>query len=102
MKCVSYNKFFEVIANKTRLKIIESLFKKPKCVSEICAEVSEEQSKISHNLKVLYECNFVCIEQDGKKRVYSLNKKTIVPIIEMVNKHVHKFCDGRCHHDIYG
>jgi len=44
----------------------------------------------------------IAIAYDGKKRVYSLNKKTIVPIIEMVNKHVHKFCDGRCHHDIYG
>jgi len=102
MKCTSYNKFFEVIANKTRLKIIESVYHMPKCVTDICSDIKEEQSKVSHNLRILSECNFVTHKQDGKKRVYSLNDKTIAPIIQMVNKHVHKYCDGRCQHDIHG
>ena len=92
MKCLSYNQFFEVIANKTRLKIIESLFRYPKCVTEICNDVKEEQSKVSHNLKVLTDCSFAEFKKHGKKRIYSLNEKTIVPLMKIVDKHATSHC----------
>ena len=85
MKCVSYNRFFEVIGNPTRLKIIDSLYRKAKCVTELCEDIHEEQSKVSHNLKILKNCHFVDIKQDGKMHIYSLNQKTIIPIIKMVD-----------------
>lgn len=94
MKCFSHNKFFEVMGGKTRLRILEILKTKPKCVSDICHDVKEEQSKVSHNLRVLRECNFVEQKIVGKKRVYSLNKKTIVPLMKIVDKHVSSFCTG--------
>jgi len=97
MKCTSYNKFFEVISGKTRLKIIESLFKKPRSVNEISESISEEQSKVSHNLKVLFECNFVKREKKGKKHIYSLNSATITPLLKAVDKHVEMNCGGHCH-----
>jgi len=84
--------FFENFSNKTRIKIIETLLKKPKSVTEICKDINEEQSKVSHNLKKLAECNFVDAKQEGKKRIYSLNKDTLLPILAMVSKHVHKYC----------
>ncbi len=96
MKCKSYNLFFEVIANNTRLKIIDALLDSEKCVSEICKEVGEEQSKISHNLKKLERCHFVYARRDGKKRIYSLNKKTIEPLIRLVEKHVSGYCGKDC------
>jgi len=92
MKCISYNQFFEVIANKTRLKIIESLFRSPKSVTEICDDIKEEQSKVSHNLKTLTECSFADFRKDGKKRIYSLNEKTIVPLMKIVDKHATLHC----------
>ena len=79
-----------------RLQIIEELRKKPMSVGEICEQVGEEQSKISHNLKKLYECNFLDVKQDGKKRIYSLNKETIVPLLELVEKHVRTYCCDGC------
>ena len=96
MKCLSYNHFFEVFANQTRLKIIESLIESPKCVSDLCDEIKEEQSKISHNLKILTGCNFIKVEQDGKKRVYSINSDTIKPLMELANRHVTTLCGGKC------
>ena len=96
MKCKAYESFFENFSNKTRIKIIESLLNDPKSVTEICNNISEEQSKVSHNLKRLTDCNFVDVKQQGKQRIYSLNKDTIIPILEIVDKHVHKHCEGEC------
>ncbi len=97
MKCISYNKFFEVIAGKTRLKIIESLSSSDLSVKDICDATGEEQSKVSHNLRILSDCHFVEQKKDGKKRIYSLNEETIVPIIDLVNRHVRANCKKDCH-----
>ncbi|MBW3011846.1 metalloregulator ArsR/SmtB family transcription factor [Candidatus Woesearchaeota archaeon] len=96
MKCNSYNLFFETISSPLRIRILEALLKKPMCVNEICEELGEEQSKISHNLKKLSDCHFINAEQAGKKRVYSLNADTIVPLMRLVEQHVSKFCTGEC------
>ncbi len=96
MKCKSYNIFFETISNKTRLSIIELLKSGPMSVTEICKALNEEQSKISHNLKKLADCHFLDVRQEGKQRIYSLNKDTIVPLMNLVTKHVEKFCDKSC------
>ena len=74
MKCMSYENFFENFSNKTRLKIIDSLKKGPKSVNKLCNDIHEEQSKVSHNLRKLMDCNFLEVKREGKKRVYSLNK----------------------------
>lgn len=96
MTCNSYEKFFETIANSTRLKIIEALMIKNLSVTEICNTLQEEQSKISHNLKCLTDCNFLQVEQQGKNRIYSLNKDTIAPLMDIVKKHVEKHCCNNC------
>lgn len=96
MKCKSYYHFFEVIANKTRFKIIESLINGPLSVGQICLITKEEQSKISHGLRVLSSCNVVEARQEGKNRIYSLNKETVEPMLKLVEKHVESHCAGRC------
>ena len=96
MICNQYHKFFETIAHKSRWRILEALASGPLTVSEICAELGEEQSKVSHNLRKLAQCNVVAVEQIGKRRRYSLNKKTVAPLIKLVEKHVHAYCGQRC------
>ena len=96
MKCKAYNVFFETIGNKTRMSILEILMIKPLSVKEICEKLNEEQSKVSHNLKLLTDCNFLTVKQEGKKRIYSLNKETIVPLMRLVEKHVNTYCSGEC------
>ncbi len=97
MNCPSYELFFETFSNKTRMKIIEALTEGPKSVTQICKITGEEQSKVSHNLKKLMECHFLGFTRQGKKRIYSLNKDTIVPILQLVEKHVHSYCKEVCH-----
>ena len=96
MKCKSFNLFFETIANKTRMKIIQALFSKPLSVSEICTFTEEEQSKISHNLRVLKACHVINVRVKGKQRIYALNKETMAPLMELVERHVAKFCGKEC------
>ena len=95
MKCISYY-FFNVISNKTRWNIISSLYSGEKCVSDICKEIKEEQSKVSHNLKILSECNFVFSKRSGKNIIYSLNKETIKPLFLIVEKHMKNYCKNNC------
>jgi DNA-binding transcriptional ArsR family regulator len=96
MKCHSYNTFFETISNKIRLDIIELLQNKAMSVTEICNSLKQEQSKISHNLKCLADCHFLDVKKQGKQRIYSLNKDTIVPLMKLVDKHVKKYCCKEC------
>lgn len=92
MICKSYNVFFETIGNKTRLNILELLYNKARPVNEICKLLNAEQSKISHNLKKLNDCHFLDVKRKGKKRIYSLNKETMIPLMKLVDKHVKKHC----------
>ena len=96
MKCHSYNLFFETIANKTRINILELLQNKPMSVTEICNALNQEQNKISHNLKCLTECHLLDVKKQGKKRIYSLNKETMVPLMKLVDTHVKKYCCKEC------
>ena len=100
MKCNSYNTFFETIGSKIRLRIIELLHHKPMSVTEICKLLAEEQSKVSHNLKCLADCHFLDFKKEGKKRIYSLNKDTIVPLMKLVDKHVKKYCCDECRGEV--
>jgi DNA-binding transcriptional ArsR family regulator len=92
----SYNIFFTNLANPLKIGIILSLRAKEKNVSELVKELRVEQSKISHALKCLKECKIVKAEADGKSRVYSLNKETILPMLELIDKHASLYCKNKC------
>lgn len=96
MKCKSYEWFFMNFANKTKLDIIMALREKPLNVSQIVKKVGQEQSKVSHNLKKLSVCNILNVKQKGRERIYSLNKETVIPLINLVVKHVEKNCKLKC------
>ena len=71
-----------------------ALKEKPMSVSELIDEINVEQSKLSHALMNLRFCKIVKSKQEGKQRIYSLNKKTIVPILKIIDKHRINFCPG--------
>ncbi len=91
-----YYVFFSNLSNKLRVDIIECLKKSEKNVTEISTELKVEQSKISHALHSLKECNIVNSKQIGKNRIYSLNKKTIIPILKIIDRHARTYCNNCC------
>lgn len=68
----------------------------PKSVTEIAEATKQEQSAVSHNLKKLLVCSCVDMKIQGKSRLYSLNKETIVPILELANRHIKQYCQAGC------
>lgn len=84
--------FLETLSNETRLEILLLLQKKPQNVTEISQSTGLNQTTLSHNLSRLEKCGFVQVEQEGKYRIYSLNKETINPLLRLIDKHMNKYC----------
>lgn len=88
----AYDRFLTTLKNKVRLAIIQALIKKPKNVTQLTGELSIHQTTVSHGLKRLLDCGFVFVEKNGKERIYSINKKTIEPLMKLMENHVNKYC----------
>ena len=98
MKQNTYHLFFSNLSNPLRIEIISALktAEGGLSVGELASTLWVEQSKLSHALASLKECNLVNVQQKGKKRIYSLNKKTLLPILEIIDKHAQENCGGNC------
>ena len=96
MKENTYHIFFSNLANSLRINIISELKEKNYTVNELSKKLKVEQSKLSHALARLKECNILEVKSSGKKRIYSLNKKTILPILQLIDKHSKLNCNGQC------
>ncbi len=60
-------------------------------VSEICKELGLEQTHLSHNLKCLTFCGLVTSSREGKSRVYSINQKTVLPLLKIADNHLRDY-----------
>ncbi len=92
----SYHIFFFFFSNPLKIGIILELRKGDKNVTELVKELDVEQSKISHALTSLKNCNIVKVKTKGKERVYSLNKDSIVPMLNLIDKHAACYCKNKC------
>ena len=88
----TYKIFFGTLNNPNRLSIINLLRKGDKNVTEITKKLQLNQTTVSHNLRRLEKCGFVKSKQKGKQRYYSLNNKTIKPLMLLIDKHMSKHC----------
>lgn len=86
-----YPMFFSTLSNKLRMDIVSSLADSPKSVNKLCKEINDEQSKISHALKMLRTCNVVGFTRKGKERIYKLNKD-VLKILNLINEYEKKNC----------
>ncbi len=88
----AYHLFFVTLATDNRLKIINTLRNGCKNVTQICEQTKFEQSMVSHNLKMLEYHGMVFKEKKGKFCYYTLNKKTIGPLMELIDAHMKQYC----------
>lgn len=65
-------RFFRVLGDPTRLKILELLTAGERTVGELVARVGQSQPRISTHLACLRHCGFVSTERQGKEVVYRL------------------------------
>jgi len=96
MKSNKYHLFFGNLANPLRIEIISELKEGDMSVSQLGKKIKTEQSKLSHALSNLRKCNLVKTQRKGKEKIYSLNRKTMLPILEIIDKHSMINCGGNC------
>jgi DNA-binding transcriptional ArsR family regulator len=75
-------RFFSVLADPTRIKIIESLTSGEHTVGELVAVVGLTQPRISTHLACLRHCGFVSAERRGKEVVYRLALDGLDDVLE--------------------
>lgn len=69
----------KVLADRTRLAVMETLMDEPSYVSQLSDLLDVEQSLLSHHLRVLREAGLVVADRDGKNVIYSVAPGTQVP-----------------------
>jgi len=65
-------RFFRVLGDPTRLKILELLGERERTVGELVSAVAQPQPRVSTHLACLRHCGFVTTERRGKEVVYGL------------------------------
>lgn len=99
MNYTSFDHFFQILANKQRVHILQLLADKGALsVSAIAEALDLEQSSVSHSLKQLLLCHFVTVTQTGKERIYDINSDTVKPLFVLIESHVQKYCVQGCEH----
>ena len=96
--CETCYGFFSTLANPTRLAILETLTQGPLNVTNIATNLKQEQSMISHNLKLLERCHFVVSDKRGKEKYFQNNVDTVEALFDLVTIHASTHCenDGDC------
>lgn len=88
----TYHNFFSKLANPLKIEILCLLKEKDYSVNEISSKLDINQSKLSHALASLKVCSIVYAKRKGKNIIYSLNKETILPILNIIDKHERIYC----------
>ncbi len=89
---MAYELFFTSLSSPNRLKIINQLREKKMNVTQICQATGFEQTMVSHNLKRLQRCGMVFSERAGKFKYFSVNRKTIKPLLNLIDNHMRTYC----------
>lgn len=92
----AYSIFFSNLSSPLRVSIITALKEHEAYVGELSKKLKTEQSKLSHALSGLKKCNLVSSKREGKNKVYSINKKTLLPILKIIDVHSKENCGGNC------
>ncbi|MBU4217151.1 metalloregulator ArsR/SmtB family transcription factor [Candidatus Parcubacteria bacterium] len=78
--------FLKIIADKNRLRILCILEDKPRCVSDIFADIGISQKLTSHHLGQMKKVGLVTEKREGNFIRYSVNKKVLKEYKLLFNK----------------
>lgn len=76
-------RFFRVLGDPTRLRILEQLQQGERTVSKLIAAVGQPQPRVSTHLACLRHCGFVIAERRGKEIVYRLALEGLDGIVDL-------------------
>ncbi len=79
-------RFFRVLGDPTRLKILELLGQGERTVGELVSAVAQPQPRVSTHLACLRHCGFVSTERRGREVVYRLALDGLEGIVERASE----------------
>lgn len=85
-------KIFKALSDPTRLRILRLLLQKNLCVCELVFTLKMEQSRISHQLRILKDADLVEDLRDGKWTNYRIPEKTKKNLILLFDKIIKPTC----------
>lgn len=92
------SRFFRVLGDPTRLRIISALLEKEQTVSDLVEILQVPQSRVSNHLACLKWCRFVTSERQGRSVLYRITDERTSRIIELAASLAEPNCDhlGSC------
>jgi ArsR family transcriptional regulator len=75
----------KVLAQPTRLKILELLRNGERCICEIVPAINGEQSNISRHISLMQKSNLVTTRKDGVKVMVKVKDPKIFEILDSVS-----------------
>ena len=69
--------WFHALADETRVKIVEMLSHKERCVCELEQMLDVAQSRLSFHLRVLKDAGFLADRREGRWMYYNLQRDTL-------------------------
>ena len=89
-------KIFKMLADSTRLKIVEFLLNGEKCVCEIIPSTKRTQSTVSTQLNKLEKAGILSSRREGKKIIYWIKDYRICEMLKLMGNEKVIDLKGNC------
>jgi len=80
--------YFALLSEPTRLRILHSICRDEKSVSQIVAETGATQTNVSRHLSMLYRAGALSRRKDGNFTYYGVRDSALVEICRTVCTHI--------------
>jgi ArsR family transcriptional regulator len=87
------SRYFRVLGDPTRLRIVEALRKRERTVSELVDLLRVPQSRVSNHLACLRWCRLVESDRRGRTVVYRLADERVSRVLELAASLAEPNCD---------
>ena len=87
------SRYFRVLGDPTRLRILEALLARERTVSELVELLGAPQSRVSNHLACLRWCRVVESERRGRTVVYRISDERVTSVLELAASLTEPNCD---------
>lgn len=77
------SRFFQVLSDPTRVRIVELLLEEERNVSELVALLGVQQGRVSSHLACLKWCGFIETRRDGKYIYYRITDSRVRELMQL-------------------
>jgi ArsR family transcriptional regulator, lead/cadmium/zinc/bismuth-responsive transcriptional repressor len=79
---------FKLLGDPTRVRIVDALSRGERCVCDLASLVSQTESAVSHQLRLLRAARLVRVRRAGRHAYYALDDHHVVGLLHDTRKHV--------------